>query len=245
MAVLQSGMHRAIGKPFCILSAAILRGKDTMISTPDTRVKVFVIPNKEEPVPARDTRDVVGWLQAFSQRPCCLVQPLPLFLTKKTENCQLPFLAFFGLYAILGAKGGKCMISENLSFLRKQANLSQEALAEKIGVSRQTIAKWENGESAPDILNCDRLAELYEISLDDLLHTELRDTGLPPRGKFIFGTVTIGDKGQIVIPVKARKTFHLKPGDDLLVLGDIKQGLALVRADLFLEVAHQIQEAGK
>ena len=137
------------------------------------------------------------------------------------------------------------MICENIQILRKKRNLTQEALAEMVGVTRQTIAKWESGESAPDILNCDRLAELYEISLDDLLHTELRDAGLPPRGKFIFGTVTIGDKGQIVIPVKARKTFHLKPGDDLLVLGDIKQGLALVRADLFLEVAHQIQEAGK
>ena len=134
------------------------------------------------------------------------------------------------------------MISENLSFLRKQANLSQEAVAEKVGVSRQTIAKWESGESAPDILNCDRLAELYEISLDDLLHTELRDAGLPPRGKFIFGTVTIGDKGQIVIPVKARRTFHIQPGDALVMLGDINQGLALVRADAFLEVARRIQE---
>ena len=134
------------------------------------------------------------------------------------------------------------MISWNLLFLRKRANLSQEALAEKLGVSRQTLAKWESGESAPDIVHCDRLAELFEVSLDDLLHSRLEEEGVPPRGKFIFGTVTVGDKGQIVIPVKARRSFHIQPGDDLIVLGDIKQGLALVKADFFLDVAQQIKE---
>ena len=134
------------------------------------------------------------------------------------------------------------MISWNLLFLRKRANLSQEALAEKLGVSRQTLAKWESGESAPDIVHCDRLAELFDVSLDDLLHSRLEEEGVPPRGKFIFGTVTVGDKGQIVIPVKARRSFHIQPGDDLIVLGDIKQGLALVKADFFLDVAKQIKE---
>ena len=134
------------------------------------------------------------------------------------------------------------MISKNLLFLRKRANLSQEALAEKLDVSRQTLAKWENGESAPDIVHCDLLAELFDISLDDLLHTELDETGMPPRGRFVFGTVTVGEKGQIVIPVKARRIFHIRPGDDLMVLGDINQGLALVRADFFLEIAQQMKE---
>ena len=80
------------------------------------------------------------------------------------------------------------MISKNLLFLRKRANLSQEALAEKLDVSRQTLAKWENGESVPDIVHFDRLAELFDISLDDLLHNELDETGLPPRGRYVFGT---------------------------------------------------------
>lgn len=134
------------------------------------------------------------------------------------------------------------MISENLILLRKRAELSQEALAEKIGVSRQTIAKWESGESAPDIVHADQLAELFNVTLDDLLHTALNEQGVPPHGKYVFGTVTVGDKGQIVIPVKARRIFRIKPGDDLLMLGDISQGLALVQADLFLEVARQMQE---
>lgn len=137
------------------------------------------------------------------------------------------------------------MISENLILLRKRAELSQEALAEKIGVSRQTIAKWESGESAPDIVHADQLAELFNVTLDDLLHTALNEQGVPPHGKYVFGTVTVGDKGQIVIPVKARRIFRIKPGDDLLMLGDISQGLALVQADLFLEVARQMQEDGR
>ena len=134
------------------------------------------------------------------------------------------------------------MISENLTLLRKRAALSQEALAEKIGVSRQTVAKWESGESAPDVLHADRLAELFDVSLDDLLHGSFSEEGVCPRGKFIFGTVTVGDKGQIVIPVKARRCFGIQPGDDLMVLGDIDRGLALLKADFFLEAARQIQE---
>lgn len=134
------------------------------------------------------------------------------------------------------------MISENLTLLRKRADFTQEAVAEKIGVSRQTVAKWESGESVPDVLHADRLAELFDVTLDDLLHTSLNAEGVPPQGKYVFGIVTVGDKGQIVIPVKARRVFHIQPGDDFMMLGDIREGLALVRADLFLEVARQMQE---
>ena len=49
--------------------------------------------------------------------------------------------------------------------------------------------------------------------------------------KFIFGMVKIGEKGQIVIPKQAREVFGLKPGDQLLMLGDLQQGIALVKPD--------------
>ena len=114
-----------------------------------------------------------------------------------------------------------------------------------MGVSRQTIAKWETGESVPDVLHCDRIAEVFEISLDDLIHMDLRQSPAVPKGKFIFGTVTVGDKGQIVIPVKARRTFNIQPGDDLMVLGDIQTGLALMKSDFFLEVAKQVREGNQ
>ena len=135
------------------------------------------------------------------------------------------------------------MISSNIAALRKIKGLSQEALADKIGVSRQTVAKWESGESAPDVEHCDAMAELFEVTLDALVHENM-EAGPPPQGRYVFGTVTVGDKGQIVIPVKARRIFNIKPGDDLMVLGADNQGLALMPADLFLEAA-RIMEAAR
>lgn len=113
------------------------------------------------------------------------------------------------------------MLSENLLTLRRAHNLTQEQVAEKLNVSRQAVAKWESGETTPDITNCTALARLYDISLDDLVHYSEEKTGfpLPPKGKHIFGTVTVGDKGQIVIPKKAREIFSISPGDRILVLG--------------------------
>ena len=55
----------------------------------------------------------------------------------------------------------------------------------------------------------------------------------------MFGTVTVGEKGQIVIPAKARKIFRIHPGDSLVVLGDITQGLALIDAQVFLDRFHE------
>ena len=51
---------------------------------------------------------------------------------------------------------------------RKQHNLSQEELAEKIGVSRQAVSKWERSEASPDTDNLISLAEVYGVSLDEL-----------------------------------------------------------------------------
>lgn len=54
-----------------------------------------------------------------------------------------------------------------------------------------------------------------------------------PKGKHLFGTVTVNDKGQIVIPKKAREVMQIGPGDDLVVLADEQSGLALVKAEWF------------
>ena len=57
---------------------------------------------------------------------------------------------------------------------------------------------------------------------------------MPPRGKHLFGTVTVGERGQIVIPKQARELFGIQPGDALLVLGDEEQGIAVLKADEFM-----------
>ena len=130
----------------------------------------------------------------------------------------------------------KNMISMNLQRLRKQHQYTQEEVAEKIEVSRQSVAKWENGESLPDMNKCIALAQLYQISLDTLVNgSETAGLPLPPKGKHVFGTVTVGERGQIVIPKKAREIFQINPGDNLLILGDENQGgLALIDANRFI-----------
>ena len=53
------------------------------------------------------------------------------------------------------------------------------------------------------------------------------------KDKYIFGVCKVGEKGQIVIPKEARKVFNIASGDSLLLLGDIKKGLALVKTEVF------------
>lgn len=135
----------------------------------------------------------------------------------------------------------------NLKELRKAHRYTQEEVAEKISVSRQAVAKWENGETVPDINNCIALAELYGVTLDDLVnHSKQKNgIGIQPEGKHVFGTVKVGERGQIVIPKKAREIFIICPQDSLLVLGDEAQGIALVKQDKFMhfvEAAYKAKE---
>ena len=140
-------------------------------------------------------------------------------------------------------KGGKCMIGKNLQKLRKQRSLTQEALAEAVGVARQTIAKWETEESAPDLEMSGRLANVLNVSLDDLVNAPEDELDGKPgmRGKHMFGMVTVGDKGQIVIPVRARRVFNINPGDQLMVLGDEGKGLALINAQMFITMMEEMK----
>lgn len=137
------------------------------------------------------------------------------------------------------------MFKDNLVQLRKLNRLTQEDLAEKIGVTRQAIAKWESGETIPDLDKCKILAEIFNVSLDDLANYEPEENlglHIPPKGKHLFGIVTVGEKGQIVLPAKARKTFSITAGDQLVVLGDETQGLALMKSDDFLHMADLIRQ---
>ena len=59
--------------------------------------------------------------------------------------------------------------------LRKKANFSQEQLAEKVGVSRQTISKWELGETAPDIKQAQVLSQVFGVSLDELTGNDTKE----------------------------------------------------------------------
>lgn len=64
-------------------------------------------------------------------------------------------------------------LGNNLFKARKKAGLSQEIVAEKLGVSRQTISKWETDETVPDIYQSKKLAKLYNLSLDELIEFDV------------------------------------------------------------------------
>ena len=129
------------------------------------------------------------------------------------------------------------MLKENISMLRSVNGYSQEEVAEKIGVSRQAYAKWEKGDTVPDVERCQKLAELYGVTIDSLVNysDKVGTTTLTPgpKGKHIFGTAKINDRGQVVIPKKARELFGINNGDSLVVLGDEAEGIALIKAEIF------------
>jgi AbrB family looped-hinge helix DNA binding protein len=137
------------------------------------------------------------------------------------------------------------MLSDNLVMLRKLNGFSQEEIAEKIEISRQAYAKWESGATVPDIDKAARLAGVYGVSLDSLMKTETTEgVGVippAPEGKNIWGSVTLGERGQIVIPKSARDYLGLKSGDRLIVASD-EHGIALIIAEYFEEKMRQLME---
>ena len=64
-------------------------------------------------------------------------------------------------------------LGNNLFQARKKVGLSQETVAEKLGISRQTISKWETDETVPDIYQAKRLAKIYNLSLDELIEFDI------------------------------------------------------------------------
>ncbi len=124
------------------------------------------------------------------------------------------------------------MFGMNLKYLRDKSNLSQEQFAEKLGVSRQTIAKWENGDSLPDIERGTEIAAMFSVSLEALttcsLDEKVETDSEPAKGKYVFGMVKVGERGQVVIPKHAREVYDIKAGDKLLVVGD-ENGMAFAK----------------
>ena len=141
------------------------------------------------------------------------------------------------------------MLSDNLILLRTLKGYSQEEIAEKIGISRQAYAKWEKGETVPDVDKCNKLAVLYNTTIDNLLNADGygKDIIMPPtpKGKYIWGTVNISERGQIVIPKVAREHFNLKAGDRMVVLGSDGEGIALAPAEIFEKNLEYLMTKGK
>ncbi len=137
------------------------------------------------------------------------------------------------------------MLKDNLAMLRRIHGFSQEEIAEKIGISRQAYAKWESGATVPDVEKCGLLAKVYGTTIDSLVRTEtVEGIGtIPPApmGKNIWGSVTVGDRGQIVIPKGARDKFGLTGGQRLIVASD-ENGIALIPTGYFEKLMSKAME---
>ncbi|MDP3949492.1 AbrB/MazE/SpoVT family DNA-binding domain-containing protein [Microbacterium sp.] len=86
---------------------------------------------------------------------------------------------------------------------------------------------------------------------EDSAGPEISDTHQGPGGRMFYGSVTVGERGQIVIPARARRDHDIAPGDKLIVLGS-PDGLALMGADRLLDLlgdttalAEQVRRAGR
>ncbi len=138
------------------------------------------------------------------------------------------------------------MLKDNLILLRNVNGFSQEEIAEKIGISRQAYAKWETGATVPDIEKCKKLADIYGTTIDSLIETATIDGEKkilpPPKGKNIWGSVTINERGQLIIPKAVREIFNLSGGQRLIVLTDENDGIALVPAEVFEEKMKRVME---
>ena len=64
-----------------------------------------------------------------------------------------------------------------------------------------------------------------------------------PDGRYMFGAVKVGERGQVVIPKEARDLFNIKPGDLMLMLGDPATGIAMVKLDVFQDIAGSILDS--
>ena len=149
--------------------------------------------------------------------------------------------------------------AKNLKMLRKQAGMSQEQLAEKLGVSRQAVTKWETGAGIPDIENIMAISTLFDISIDDLLSNESGSKKLPET-EYLYESVTeydideskrydmklggakrlvlVGDEGEKIRVSLGSNTFSALQNDFKVKIDDIRK-----RIDIDIKRRNGVTEA--
>ena len=110
------------------------------------------------------------------------------------------------------------------------------------GIPYTTFRNFCREYGNPDISSCVRLAQVFDVAIDDLVNGDTSFVAMLDRpGKYIFGTVVIDQDGRLTLPVRARKVFNIKPGDELLLIGDIDRGLALMDTQFFVQAARHVE----
>ena len=138
-------------------------------------------------------------------------------------------------------------LSNNLQRLRKARGLTQDKLAEQLGVSSQAVSKWENGISYPDISLLPQIADLFEVSMDDLFshHTPETVTLVPEATRKSFEELFFrmrvksvnGDKVNMNLPLALLKVIKAGGGDTLNIGGtNVLEGIDL---DALIDLAER------
>lgn len=96
----------------------------------------------------------------------------------------------------MGETGHLQNLAQNICSLRKQSGLTQEALADRLGLTFQAVSKWENFQSSPDIQLLPRLAEIFQVSVDRLFGLEKPEPVEKERSHQAAGTVTAATETQ-------------------------------------------------
>lgn len=119
---------------------------------------------------------------------------------------------------------------EQIRNYRKQAGMSQEKMAERIGVSRQAITKWENGTGTPDIANLVAIAELFQVSLDELLMNEKSGK---KQSEYLYESITEYD-------IDGIKNYDMKLGGAHAVILRSYEG-EKIKVSLFSNIIKELQ----
>ncbi len=128
-------------------------------------------------------------------------------------------------------------INEKIANYRKQNGLTQESLASYCSVTRQAVAKWEKGESMPDIYTIARLARLFSVSIEDLIHT---DNAVVENQNYYIRSLQKGDEASLcslmyehgVLGLTFRKLNELSESDGP------KQGDQTIIEEYFSDPSH-------
>ena len=133
-------------------------------------------------------------------------------------------------------------IGQRIAYYRKRAGLTQEELAEKCSVTPQAVSKWENDISAPDISLFPVLAELFNVTCDELLGVQRETPQVVPEelvdlSKTILRIKVISSDGDVVklnLPIQIAEAFlknsYMNVGGDALKNIDFGQIMAMVKS---------------
>ncbi len=111
-------------------------------------------------------------------------------------------------------------LGNRLAAMRKEKGYSQEELAEKLGVSRQAVSKWERGEASPDTDNLIALANLYGVTLDELVHGKVCTGNKQKESVHIgFDGIHVENEKESV-HISLQKGIHVRDGEGTRVCVD-------------------------